>query len=223
MKVYEESLDPRAKIWQAPETATFAEILAVLLSHGTRQRNVKLLSQDIANLARDEASLFELDAAALTSIPGIGRSRAAVILAATELGRRRYNRTLDKREIFAPDQVARVLEHLLLGKPNEFFYLFTYNRRFRLLNSCALKQGTPDGVHMHYRELLKILLNDRCTFCLLAHNHPEASAVASKTDLETVVMLDQLLEPLGISLLDQYIVGVDGVYSCKTSRFILSR
>ena len=223
MKVYTDTQDPRTKIWNAPETATFSEIVAVLLSHGNRHRNVKLLSHDVVKLAGDETGLFELDAATLSNIPGIGPSRAAVILAATELGRRRDNKALKKRQSYVPERVALALENLLRGKPVEFFYVFTYNRRMQLINSHPLNKGTADSVSVNYRHLLRILLNDHCTSFLLAHNHPESTARASRTDQLTVAQLDELLNPLGIELLDQFIVGEDGVFGCKRNSFILTR
>ncbi len=223
MSVYAETPDPRSKMWTNPELASFDEILAVLLSHGTRRRNVRLLSQDIARIARTEAGLFDLDPASLTQIPGIGRSRAAVLIAATELGRRRFNQARHKNRVYIAEEVAGTLEEMLLGKPNEFFYLFTYNARFRLQNSHLLTQGNPDGVRIFFRDILKVLLNDRCSHFLLAHNHPEVSARASRADRDLVASLDELLIAVGIQMLDHFIVGIDGVFSCKRNDFIIRR
>ena len=214
--------DPRFRIWHNPDTASFEDLLAVLISHGYTGRGVLDLSRDLAKPAGNESGLFELDAGSSISIKGLGPAKATVILAAIELARRKFL-TLRRGDPLIPEKLAEWVIQRTQGVENEFFYLMTFNRQYRLIRKHLLSRGNPDGVQVYFRNLLKVILNDRCTYAIVAHNHPQESARPGSVDLENMQILEQLLEPVGVKLLDQYIAGMDGVFSCNLNEFLITR
>ena len=213
--------DARYRICHNPETASFEDLLAVLLSHGQAGRNVKQLSNELARLARTESGLFEMEAGALSSIKGLGPAKVSVIMAAIELARRKSRTNLKNGDRMHPELLARWLYENLQGRAEEFYYLFTYNRNFVLVQRHLLNKGNPDGVQTLYRSLLKHVLNDRCSLVIIAHNHPDDDARPSNVDIDNLEILRDLLDPLGIKVSDQYIVGPEGVFSCINDDYVL--
>ena len=216
-----EQQDPRYRIWNCPENASFEDLLAVLISHGFAGRSVMDLSRDLARLAGSESGLFELEASRLTAIKGLGKAKATVILAALELGRRKSIQNLRSGVKFDPKKTALWFHERLQGLGNEYFYLVTLNRGFSVIEYYLLNRGNPDRVEVYYRDILKVILDDRASYCLIAHNHPEESASPSRADLENLTYLESLIAPLGVRLLDQYIAGNNGVYSCNQSCYLV--
>ncbi len=215
--------DPRYRVWHNPQSATFEDLLAVLISHGQAGRGVMELSLDLSNLAGNEAGLFELEPDAIASIKGMGPAKASVILAALELGRRKGKHSLLEGESLVPENLAAWLSDRVQGLGHECFYLFTFNRNFRLIRRHLVSRGTLDTVKVYYRDLLRLILHDRCAGVIIAHNHPDERALPGRVDLESMETLDTLLEPLGVRLLDQYIAGRDGVYSCRLDHYLLRK
>ncbi len=215
--------DARHRVLYRTAEASFEDLLAVILSSGQRGRDVFQLSREIARRSGDPGGLGELDPAALIQVRGIGPARAAALVAAVELGRRIRAGSLDAPgPLFAQD-IAAWLDARLKDDEAERFYLFSLNRRRALIQYHLLAAGGANSVQVYLRDLVKILLNDRATYALIAHNHPEGRAAPTPEDLASMARLQGLLRDLGIGLLDQFIVGREGVYSCEQRRLLISR
>ncbi|MCR9143101.1 MAG: hypothetical protein NXI24_12680 [bacterium] len=212
--------EPREKVWHEPENAGFEDLLAVLLSQGTPGRNVLELSRAVARMAGSERGLLQVSPGALTAIKGIGRARATAILAAVELARRQNGGRLETGAVIRARELAYWLLHRLQGREQEYFYLFSFNRRFQLVRHHQLARGNADQVQIYLRDIVQVLLNDRASFAIISHNHPESPALPSNADLRHMRKLEKLLLDMGIRLLDQMIVGEEGVYSCRRDRFV---
>ncbi|MEQ9365992.1 MAG: JAB domain-containing protein [Leptospirales bacterium] len=212
--------EPRDKVWHQPEDAGFEDLLAVLLSQGMPGRDVLELSRAVARLAGSERGLLHVSPGALTAIKGIGKARATAILAAVELARRQNGGRLKSGSLINSRDLAYWLLHRLQGREHEYFCLFSFNRRFRLIRHHQLARGNADLVQIYLRDIVQVLLNDRASFAIIAHNHPESPALPSAADVRHMRKLEKLLQDMGIRLLDQMIAGEEGVYSCRRGRFV---
>lgn len=211
---------PREKVWHRPEETSFIELIAVLLSQGLPGRDVLELSRSVARLAGSERGLLHVSPGALTAIKGIGKARAAAILAAVELARRLNGGRLKTGTLVNSRDIAYWLLHRLQGREQEYFHLFSFNRRFRLVRHHQMGRGNADQVQIYIRDIVQVLLNDRASSVIIAHNHPEAPALPSPADIRHMRKLEKLLSDMGIRLLDQMIAGEEGVYSCRRGRFV---
>ncbi len=212
---------PREKVWASPENTQFEELLAVLLSQGFQGRNVMELAGQVARMAGDPRGLLQLSPGALMRSKGIGHARAAMLTAVVEIARRQNSGTLPPGRKLQSRELASWLMHRLQGREQEFFFLFAFNRRFELVRHHQVARGTADQVQVYFRDLVQLLLNDRASFAMIAHNHPESLAVPSQLDLLHKRRLERLLERLGVRMRGQLSAGEGGVYSCRRGRFVL--
>ena len=222
MPFLSDSHQAQERLWNRPEDVNFEELLCALLFCGYTGKRSFQISRSLAELARTEKGLFYLEPENIASLQGIGRARASAIVAATELARRQYSKKWPKAKKIDLKTLAQHLQIKLEGLGREYFYLFSFNRSFGLIQEHLLARGGSEAVNIYYRDILKTLLNDRASQTLIAHNHPDASALPSDADLISMRRLKNILEEIGIILLDQYIVGMDGVYSCKDSKLIIA-
>ena len=87
---------PRERLFnEGVENLTNEELLSILLKCGTRDKNVKELSLEILKELNNIHDLNELNLEKLTKIKGIGKTKAATLLSAIELGRR-INKKIDR-------------------------------------------------------------------------------------------------------------------------------
>ncbi|MCB1316759.1 MAG: hypothetical protein KDK27_12425, partial [Leptospiraceae bacterium] len=161
--LWNRSKDPRSRVWNNSGGASFEDLLAVLLSHGHRGRNVLEVSRELIQRVGDETGLFALEPGALTGIKGIGRARATTIIAAIELARRQVGNTLVGRgrgRLRLEDAPAWLYSELA-AREQEYFYLLNFNRRRGLIDWHIMGTGGYDRVEVYYRDLLRTILNDR--------------------------------------------------------------
>ena len=80
---------PRERLFHSgPGTLTDAELLAILLRTGTRTKNALEVAHLVLESARTLRELGRASPCSLMRLAGIGRVKAAEIIAALEIGRR---------------------------------------------------------------------------------------------------------------------------------------
>lgn len=65
------------------------------------------------------------------------------------------------------------------------------------------------------REVLRLALKYGASQLIIAHNHPNTTAVPSKSDLELTTSLATACKLVDMVLLDHIIVGIDGTKSLQ--------
>src|SRR4029450_12983877 len=86
------------------------ELLAVVLGSGSRGRNALDLANDVIDRAGGMHGLTRVSVGDLRRVAGVGRARAAQVLAAIELGRRTLARGGGERpNLKSPAQLAALL------------------------------------------------------------------------------------------------------------------
>ena len=112
---------PREKLIQkGTNSLSDAELLAILISSGTREKSAVDLGRELLMAANNNLnSLGKLTISDLTRIHGIGTARAVTIAAALELGRRRkLAETPEIPQIKCSKDVFDLLSPLLSDLPS---------------------------------------------------------------------------------------------------------
>jgi DNA repair protein RadC len=204
---------PREKLMRyGPEKLSNAELLAVLLRTGTRERGVLDLAGDILRDFKQEAiagSAF----GSLKDHPGLGPVKACEIVAAFELGRRFL--AGKKNSIYLkPRDVWDELRDIRENKKEHFvtFYLDTRNQEIK---RDIVSIGTLNYNLVHPREVFEPAVRNLAAGIILAHNHPSGSLEPSDEDLSLNKRLVQAGKLLGIEVLDHVIVTRESFASFK--------
>ncbi|RHX88653.1 JAB domain-containing protein [Leptospira stimsonii] len=211
--------DPRARIAYEAESLQDWELLAVLLGRGNRAQPIDELSRNILHHSRGLGGLLQKKVSDLIQIPGVGPAKATTLLAAVEFARRLKWEAL-KGKRYSPEHLINYLSTSLIPKNRECFVLITLSPEGAVLRAEIVAVGSLEEVGVQSRDLLKIILNDAASSVIIAHNHPESSSKPSKDDLWIYKNFKKLLESLGLELIDQWIFGIDGIYSCKEGKVL---
>jgi DNA repair protein RadC len=151
----------------------------------------------------------------LISIKGIGKMKAASLLATIELGKRINNKLLYLNDIKL-NQASLVFEYFknkLCDKKQEHFYCIYLDNAKKVIKEKLLFIGTINFSIVHPREVFKeaYLLSASAIICV--HNHPSGNLKPSNEDIEITKRLIEIGDLLGIKVLDHIIVGEDNYYS----------
>ena len=144
IKNWNEDERPREKMLQKGAIAlTDAELLAILISSGTREKSALDLAREILELAQNNLrEIGRLNIQELQKVKGIGEARAITISAAMELGRRRQmSEGLDRVAIKKSKDAALFIMPLLQDLNHEVFCVMYLNQASRLLRHEFISSG----------------------------------------------------------------------------------
>jgi DNA repair protein RadC len=186
-----------------------AELLAILLRTGTRERSALDLARDV--LARFEGDITRLAACAVTdlrAVRGIGRTKAVEVQAAFALARRLAAAVGRQRpRLQSPAEVATLLREAFRGRAQEEFHALLLDTRNDLLRDVLITVGLVDRTQVHAREVFRDAIRENCSRLILAHNHPSGDPTPSSQDIDCTKSLTAAGKVIGIEVLDHVVLG----------------
>lgn len=214
---------PREKLIQlGPEAITNAELIAILLGHGTAKFNVLELAK---KLLRDFNSLESLSNASLEEIqqvPGIGPAKAVTLLAAFQLNRNLLKQKAENEIVSFrnPDQVAKIYQPILGSLHKESFFVVLLNSAMKRILDFEVSRGTLDASLVHPREVFNVAVRNLAKGIIIMHNHPSGELKPSEEDIKTTEHLVQSGRILEIPVYDHLILSENSYYSFRENGLI---
>ena len=192
------------------------ELVALVLGTGTRRRGALIVAQDVIEAAGGVPGLVRIGLDELDSVPGVGASRAARLVAAVELGRR----TLFGEDAARPQMLstADLVGYLLPrygGVAVERFGVVLLDQKQRVIRSLILSSGTANASVSHPRDVFRAAVLASATSVAVFHNHPSGDPLPSTVDRLVTRRLVEAGEVIGIEVMDHIILGGRKYFSFK--------
>lgn len=195
-----------------------AELLAILLHSGSKERSVVQLAQDILSIDKENglSALANITPLELTNIKGIGSAKAAELLAAVELGKRMVEQTAQQRTVIrSPEDAADYAMPRFRFEQKEHFAVILMNVKNHILSMPVISVGSLTASVVHPREVFKVAIQQTAASIILVHNHPSGDPAPSQEDIATTTRLVQAGKLLDIPVLDHIILGNNNYISLK--------
>ena len=216
IKNWAEDDRPREKMARhGAEVLSNAELLAIIINNGSKEKSAVELAKDILKLGADNLDeLGKLSLKDFQKIKGIGNAKAIAIAAALELGRRRSGGNLLQRtKVTSSKEIAVYLRSILKDNNNEVFAVLFLNQANKIKNFKIMSKGGITGTVADPRIILKQALDEGATSLVLSHNHPSGNLSPSRADQELTQKIKQAASYFDIKILDHIIVSDEGHYS----------
>lgn len=196
------------------KTLSNAELLALIIHTGTPGGSAIRLAENVLSVcARGLSDLGAIEMEELTSIPGIGKSKAATVLAAIELGKRIATSPGARRlSASSADEVAGLFMETLRYEKKEHFKSVMVNSRGDVISIDDVSVGELSSTVVHPREVFRQAVRRSAAGLIFVHNHPSGDPTPSEEDILTTKRLIAGGEVLGIRVLDHIVIG-DGAYA----------
>ncbi len=208
---------PRERLLtEGPGALSTAELLAVVLSTGTKKEEILTMTNRIMKEYGERSVLLSTDAKALAADLDIPLGKAEQIVACGELGRRYFRRSQNGAPVIrtAKDVFEYTMDMRNLSKEHlRGLYL---NTHYQLVHDETISIGTIDANIVHPREVFRPALAHSAAAVILVHNHPSGNAEASMADQEVTRQLSEAGMLLGIDLIDHVIVTADSFTSISS-------
>lgn len=211
---------PREKLSERGRSAlTDSELLAIIISSGTRNRSALDLSREVLKLCDNNLTkLASYSVADLCQIDGIGKVKAISILASLELANRRLIEVANPVSAVRNSQEAfACIRGRIEDLGHEEFWMMTLNRKNTPIGTYKISEGGITSTVVDQRRIFKIALDDRCTSIIVFHNHPSGSCTPSSEDNALTHKLADAGKLLDIKVLDHVVVGRGEYYSYADS------
>ncbi len=213
---------PRERLIKyGPEVLSNSELLAIIIRTGTKNINALSLAQKILNLGDGLRFLQDSSIQELSSITGIGNSKAAIIKASVELGKRvRGFKGQENIKITSPKDVANMLLDDMKYLKKEHFKVVFLNVKNIVIDVSDLSIGSLNSSIVHPREVFYDAIKKTAYSIIVCHNHPSGDPTPSKEDINITKRLIEVGKIIGIELLDHIIIGDDDYISLKEKDLI---
>ncbi len=203
---------PRERLLEyGANTLSNSELLAILISSGTRQESALDLAYRLLSAEKGELSAFaNYLPQEYSKIRGIGRATACKLAAAVEFGRRVYSFPKEKIKIDTPALLADYLSDMK-NYHKEVMRIAMFNSKLELIKTVDISVGGLASTSSTAREVFADAIRAGASTVVLIHNHPSGDPTPSEDDIRTTKQLVLAGKLIGIKVMDHIIIG-DGIY-----------
>ncbi|MBQ9623202.1 MAG: DNA repair protein RadC [Treponema sp.] len=184
------------------------ELIMLILGSGTKQTPIKDLARQVLEIVMSSNSENLVEN--LVKINGMGKSKALIIAAALELGRR-----IGKNPDVALDSPSDIIPYIqsYTMQKQEHFLCVSLNGSMEIISIRVICIGASNMAIIRPPEVFAEAIKEHASAIVLCHNHPGGNPNPSSKDIKTTLRLYQAAELLGISILDHIIITKTGYFS----------
>ena len=184
------------------------ELIMLILGSGTKQTPIKDLARQVLEIVMSSNSENLVEN--LLKINGMGKSKALIIAAALELGRR-----IGKNPDVALDSPSDIIPYIqsYTMQKQEHFLCVSLNGSMEIISIRVICMGASNMAIIRPPEVFAEAIKEHASAIVLCHNHPGGNPNPSSKDIKTTLRLYQAAELLGISILDHIIITKTGYFS----------
>lgn len=196
------------------ENLTNEELLSIILRTGTKNMNVKEVSNNILSSIKSINDLSNIDLYELSKIKGVGIVKAVSLKASIELGKRVTNIEINNlMKLNNADIIHDTFKSLFIGLKQEKLLAIYLDNKKRLINYKIITIGTKDQTMFHPRDIIYNAIKCNASGIIIMHNHPSLDITPSNADIEMTNILINSCNIVGIPLLDHLITNTKNYYS----------
>ena len=208
---------PREKLlFKGVSALSTNELLAILLRSGSDGESALDLARRIlSDHNNDLNAIARLGIRDFMNVyKGVGVAKAASVIAAFELGRRRgLSGKSDTMTLVSSRDIYELLQPRIGDFDHEEFWVIFLNTGCKVKSCERLFSGGMEGALVDMRILFRKALEIKARSFVIAHNHPSGNLEPSNQDIELTRKIRKAGDTLDIILLDHLVICNHGFYS----------
>ena len=202
-----------------PGSLSDAELLAIMLRTGTRDKTPIELGRAILNLSGSKWGLLGLHhftIKELMKIPGIGEVKAVQLLCIAEIAKRISNMQAKVNISFQnPDSVAAYYMERMRHRETEQLILILLDAKNRMIYDEVISVGILNATLISTREIFIKAFKEEAAYIMILHNHPSGDPTPSRQDQQITNKIKEVSILVDIPLIDHIIIGDNRYISFK--------
>ena len=209
-------------ILRGPQNLSDAELLAILLRTGMKGKSVLIIAQEIINKEKNLSNLASRSLDSLVKEAGIGKDKAATLLAAFEMSRRiqSQSKLFSNKKITSPQDIAEIFIPILRDELKEKFIVVCLNSANKVIKNETISIGNLNSSVVHPREIFKVAIDSLSASIILIHNHPSGNPEPSNEDISITNKIVEAGKIMDIPVFDHIIIAGDTFTSFVEKRLL---
>ncbi|WP_412058342.1 RadC family protein [Bartonella sp. DGB2] len=197
------------------------EYLELLLYRIIPRADTKPLAKALLARFGTLADVLGAEKNLLEEVPGCGPSVAMELKILGDLAQRVLHSQLYEREVFSSwDKVLAYCKAAMAHEPREQLRILYLDKKNALITAEIMQIGTVDHTPVYPREIALKALKVSASAVIIAHNHPAGDPTPSQDDINTTMILKDVLNAMNISLHDHIIIARNTYISFKSLKLI---
>ena len=200
---------PREKLWRHGAAGLGDnELVALVLGSGSRRGGALAVANRLLAARGGLHGLTRSTCEELALVGGIGRAKAAQIVAALELGRRTLAHAPSARLLVrSPRDAAAFLMPSFGSREVEHFGIVLLDSKHRLIRTAVVAIGGLNATSVEPREVFREAAIGRAAAIVVFHNHPSGDPTPSPADVDLTRRLVAAGVLMGIDVVDHIVLG----------------
>ena len=187
------------------------EVLELLLFYSIPRRNTNDIAHQMLEEFETLPGVLEAAKGSLDTIPGVSEKTVFLLSYLDQFWKllEDPNRKPPPIKLNSSERWTGYFQKQMYQQTGNLILLAYLDQSYCLLGQQMLWEGkgTPVPTEENYRSLMRQLLMQNAAYALLVRYHARASAVVLPEDLELVETLHEMLNNLGVVLIDYLILG----------------
>lgn len=184
------------------------EALELLLYYSIPRKDTNETAHRLLARFGSFAAVLDADAEELKKVESVGEHTAAFLkllpAAGNYYAKSRYR---EKPYLRNATEAGKYMAAMIGERTNEVFAAACLDAQRRVIEFCVIEQGTVSETSVSPRKVAETLIRYNTVSVIFAHNHPSGTLHPSEEDLSLTRKLCDMLESMGINVIDHIIVG----------------
>lgn len=200
----------RDRFLNSPDSFEEHEILELVLFYSIPRKNTNEIAHNLLNRFGSIKGILDADINALTEIKDVG-DKTAIHIKAIALLLSKYTISEQKSDglLKSPTALTVFIKSLFIGTQKESSYILLFDNSKRLITCEKIGEGFSMEHNLALRKAVLSAITSNATSAILVHNHPNGRAIPSRDDIYATNKSRMILESLGITLMEHFIVADD--------------
>jgi DNA repair protein RadC len=151
--------------------------------------------------------MLQIEYKELTQGHGLSETKASLLKAILELGKRLNRPQQDKYQIKTPADAARLVMPDMTFLDHEQLRVIVLNAKNLVVENLSLYQGTVNSSVLRAAEIYRPAILRNCPAIVICHNHPSGDPTPSDDDITATEQLVAAGQHLDIELVDHLVIG----------------
>ena len=183
-------------------------LLELLLSFALPRIDTRPVAAELLDSFGSLSRVFDASVSELTQINGIKQHTAILLKSIPELSRRYLSgETAGSVSLLEEKAAGEYLKNCFSGFTEEHVILLCLDPYGGLLERKEIHRGSINSAAFSMRLITETAIKNSCGMVILAHNHPNGSAIPSDEDIYTTQRIAAALRINDIELAEHYIIA----------------
>lgn len=190
------------------------EFVEMLLFYALPRKNTNEIAHLLVNEFGGLRGILDADVESIAKIKGISYHTALMFRLIACSVKKYVNDTNEIiGTVLTPMNVQAYVKNLFYGHPNEIAYLILMDNQCVVKKVKQISAGNSNSTPIYTRDIVKLTVNERYPYVILAHNHPNGNILPSNNDMQMTKKLEMALSFIDVRLVDHIIVAGEKVTS----------